>query len=52
MIRAKLVGRLAEVLRELFYKTQIVADRPSGIVTTLEFFEHHFAKMGHSSYLL
>src|SRR6266702_275224 len=48
MIRTELIRRLAEVLREPFYEAQIVSDRPSGIVTTFEFFEHHLAKAGHS----
>ena len=48
MIRTELVRRLAEVLGEPLDEAQIVPDRACGVVTTLEFFEHHFAKMGHS----
>ena len=43
VIWAKLVGRLAKVLRELLDEAQIVADGGGGVVAALEFFEHHFA---------
>ena len=48
MIQAKLVGGLAEVLCEPLHEAQIVADRGVGVVTALEFLEHHLAKVCHS----
>ena len=48
MIRTELVRRLAEVLCEPLDETQIAPRRACGVVTTLELFEHHFAKTSHS----
>ena len=48
MIRTKLVRRLVEVLGEPLDKAQIAPRCAGRVVTTLEFFEHHFAKTSHS----
>ena len=52
MIGTELVWGLAKVLCEPLDKTQITSRRALGIVATLEFLEHHLAKVGHSRYLL
>src|ERR1019366_2577862 len=48
MIRTELVRRLVEVLREPLDETQITPRCACRVVTTLELFEHHFAKTSHS----
>ena len=47
MLQAQLVGRFGYVLCELLDEAQIVADGAVGLVTALEFFEHHFGQVGH-----
>ena len=51
MIGTELVWVLALLLCEPLDKTQITSRRALGIVATLEFLEHHLAKVGHSRYL-
>jgi len=42
-VGAELVRRLAEILGELRYHTQVITSGDGRIVATLEFFQHHFA---------
>jgi hypothetical protein len=43
LVEPQLIGRLAEVLGELGHRSQVMADCMIGIVTTLEFLQHHLA---------
>src|SRR5271166_6497934 len=49
VLRTELVGRTLEVTREIFDGLEVDAGCSLGVITTLEFLEHHFAKMGHRS---
>ena len=42
-VEPKLVRRLPEVLGELGHRSKVMADRTIGIVSTLEFLQHHLA---------
>jgi hypothetical protein len=52
VIRPQLVGRTVEVSRELVYGPEINARGTGCVVSTLEFFEHQFSKMGHRDLLV
>src|SRR5271169_1674442 len=49
VLRTELVGRALEVTREIVYGLQVDAGCSPSVITTIEFLEHHFAKMGHRS---
>src|SRR5271166_1687849 len=49
VLRTELIRRTLEVTREIFDGLQVDAGCSLGVITTLEFFEHHFAKVGHKS---
>ncbi len=49
MLRTELVGRTLEVTREIFDGLEVDAGCSLGVITTLEFLEHHFAKVGRRS---
>src|ERR1700736_3413353 len=41
-----------EVSREIFDGAEVTIDGSLGVITTLEFFQHHFSKMGHRDLLV
>jgi hypothetical protein len=43
MVRAKLVGALVEVFGEVLHDSQVAGYGILGVITTLEFLQHHFA---------
>ena len=47
VLRTELVGRALEVMREIFDCLDVEACCSLSVITTLEFLEHHFAKVGH-----
>src|SRR5260370_18584402 len=49
VLRTGLVGRAVEITREIFDCLDVKACCSLSVVTTLEFLEHHFAKVGHRS---
>src|SRR5271165_3867279 len=49
VLGTELVGRALEVTREIFDGLEVDAGCSLGVITTLEFIEHHFAKVGHRS---
>src|SRR5260370_13814245 len=49
VLRTELVGRALEITREIFDCLDVKACCSLSVVTTLEFLEHHFAKVGHRS---
>src|SRR5208337_3085380 len=49
VLGTELVGRALEVTREIFDGLEVNAGCSLGVITTLEFLEHHFAKVGHRS---
>src|SRR5271166_5232677 len=49
VLGTELVARALEVTREIFDGLEVDAGRSLGVITTLEFLEHHFAKVGHRS---
>src|SRR5271157_4859613 len=50
IVGPELIGRAMEVLSELGYTPEVRTNGCSlGVITTLEFLEHHFAKVGHRS---
>src|SRR3974377_2104806 len=49
VLRTELVGRALEVTREIFHGLEVGAGCRLGVITTLEFLEHHFAQVGHRS---
>jgi hypothetical protein len=48
-IAGELVGRALEVTREIFDRLDVAVSGSLSVITTLEFLEHHFAKVGHRS---
>ena len=44
-------GKL-EVSRKIFDGAKVTIDGSLGVITTLEFFQHHFSKMGHRDLLV
>src|SRR3974390_1136046 len=49
VLRTELVGRALEVTREIFHGLEVGAGCRLGVITTLEFLEHHFAQVGNRS---
>src|ERR1019366_3795118 len=47
VLRSELIRRASKVTREIFDRLDIAVDGSLSVITTLEFFEHHFAKVGH-----
>src|ERR1700694_4968637 len=47
VLRTELVGRALEVTREIFDCLNVKVCCSLSVNTTLEFLEHHFAKVGH-----
>src|ERR1700736_5964668 len=41
-----------EVSRKIFDGAKVTIDGSLGVITTLEFFQHHFSKMGHRDLLV
>src|ERR1017187_8658543 len=52
VLRAQLSGRTVEVPGEVFDGVNVTIDGGLSVVTTLKFFEHDLAKMGHREILL
>jgi hypothetical protein len=52
MSRAQAVRWLVESSREIFDCADVEARRIFGVITTLEFFQHHLAKLGHGDLLV
>ncbi len=46
VLRTELVGRTLEVTREIFDGLEVDAGCSLGVITTLEFLEHHFCEGG------
>src|SRR5271166_5380150 len=49
VLGTELVWRAPEVTRKIFDGLQVYPGCSLGVITTLEFLEHHFAKVGHRS---
>src|SRR5260370_37726142 len=47
VLRSELMRRAAEVTREILDRLDVAVYGSLSVITTLEFFEHHFAKVGH-----
>src|SRR6202011_4323624 len=47
VLRTELVGRALEITREIFDCLDVKTCCSLSVITTLEFLEHHFAKVGH-----
>ena len=47
IIRSELVRRAPKVPRKILDRLDVAVDGSLSVITTLEFFEHHFAKVGH-----
>jgi hypothetical protein len=47
VFRSELIGRAVKVPREILERLDVAVDGSLSVITTLEFFEHHFAKVGH-----
>jgi len=45
--RSELIRRAPKVTREILDGSDVAAYGSLSVITTLEFFEHHFAKVGH-----
>ena len=52
MFGPELVGRLVEVLGEILHDSQVPFYGTLSIITTLEFLQHHFSKLGHRDLLV
>jgi hypothetical protein len=52
VLRPKLIGALPEERRELLDGADVTSYSIRGIVSTLEFVQHHFSKMGHRDLLV
>jgi hypothetical protein len=52
MIGSELVGRLMEVLGEVLHDSQVPFYGTLGVITTLEFLQHLFSKLGHRDLLV
>jgi hypothetical protein len=52
LLGAELVGRTVEETREVLDGSHVRARGRFSVVTTLEFLEHHFSKMGHKDLLV
>src|SRR5271157_4728824 len=49
VLRTELIRRALEVTREVLDRLDVAVSGSLSVVTTLEFLEHHFAKVGHRS---
>src|SRR5260370_38852476 len=47
VLRSELIRRAPKVTREIFDRLDVAVYGSLCVLTTLEFFEHHFAKVGH-----
>src|ERR1035438_10197508 len=47
VLRSELIRRAPEVTREILDRLDVAVYGSLSVITTLEFFEHHFAKVGH-----
>src|SRR6202047_658789 len=47
VLRSKLIRRAPEITREIRDRLDVAVYGSLSVITTLEFFEHHFAKVGH-----
>jgi hypothetical protein len=47
MLRSQAIGRAVEVLGEALDEANVTLCGSLRVMTTLEFFQHHFAQMGH-----
>src|SRR5208282_1020148 len=47
VFRSELIGRAVKVPRKILDRLDVAVDGSLSVITTLEFFEHHFAKVGH-----
>src|ERR1019366_2718571 len=47
VLRSELIRRAVKVTRKILDRLDVAVDGSLRIITTLEFFEHHFAKLGH-----
>src|ERR1700756_98475 len=47
VLRSELIRRSPEITREIFDGLDVAVYGRLSVITTLEFFEHHFAKVGH-----
>ena len=52
MVWAKLVGSLVEVLGEVLHDSQVAGYGILSVITTLEFLQRHFPKLGHRDLLV
>jgi hypothetical protein len=52
MVGSKFVGRLLEVLGKVLHDSQVAFYGILGVITTLEFLQHHFSKLGHRDLLV
>src|ERR1700722_11516147 len=52
VFRTQTIWRTLESSCEIFNCANVTAYGSLGIITTLEFFEHHFAKSGHNDLLM
>src|SRR6201998_1213879 len=49
LLGAQTVWRTLEASREIFHYTDVTAYGSFGVITTLEFVQHHFSEMGHGN---
>src|ERR1039457_6790933 len=49
MLRTELVGRTLKITREVLDRLDVAVSGSLSVIATLEFLEHHFAKVGHRS---
>src|ERR1700676_4487461 len=52
VFRPEFVGRLVEVLGEVLHDSQVPFYGTLGVITTLEFLQHLFSKLGHRDLLV
>src|SRR5271157_82582 len=52
VLRAQAIGRAPEMSSESFNLANVIPCGSLGVITTLEFFQHHFSKMGHRDLLV
>src|ERR1035441_7241355 len=49
VLRTELVGRALKITREVLDRLDVAVSGSLSVIATLEFLEHHFAKVGHRS---
>ena len=52
VLRSQAIGRAVEVLGKPLDQANVALRGSFRVMTTLEFFQHHFAQMGHRDHLL